>query len=217
MDFHVHVGPHRYRVREAGETEGPSASGSGSPGGEASSPEAASLPDPGGRLLGVRETPVVPPDSGPSGGPSPEPVQVALGSETGNPVRGVRVGRRSLALLPRRMEGGRWILEVDGHRYEAQVNDRGQEAVRQLRKATGAGAGLAPLRAPMPGLVVRVEVAVGEVVEAGDGVIIVEAMKMENELKAPARARVTGLPVEAGTAVEKNTVLVEFGPVEEEG
>jgi biotin carboxyl carrier protein len=68
----------------------------------------------------------------------------------------------------------------------------------------------------MPGLVVRVEVAPGDEVEAGQGLVIVEAMKMENELKAARAARVKAVHVVAGAAVEKDAVLVEFEPLEVE-
>jgi biotin carboxyl carrier protein len=66
------------------------------------------------------------------------------------------------------------------------------------------------VRAPMPGLIVRVEVAEGESVSAGQGVVIIEAMKMENELKSDAAGVVKKILVQQGQAVEKGTVLIEF-------
>ena len=62
--------------------------------------------------------------------------------------------------------------------------------------------------APMPGLVVKVEVEVGQAVRAGQGVVVVEAMKMENELKAPADGVVAKIHVEPRQTVEKGTVLI---------
>ena len=59
-----------------------------------------------------------------------------------------------------------------------------------------------------PSVVMRVEVAVGDRVEAGQGVVIVEAMKMENELKAPAAGVVSRIDVAAGQTVEKGAVLL---------
>ncbi len=143
----------------------------------------------------------------------PVPIELAPASASpavASPVRSVRIGGRSLRVLPRRDAEGRWWLEVEGHRVSALVLDRGQEAVRRARKASGAGSGPTALRAPMPGLVVRVEVAPGDEVQAGQGIVIVEAMKMENELKAAAPGVVRAVHVEAGNAVEKDTVLVEF-------
>ncbi len=62
----------------------------------------------------------------------------------------------------------------------------------------------------MPGLVLRVEAQVGEMVGKGQGLVIVEAMKMENELKSQGEARVRKVLVEAGQTVEKDQVLMEF-------
>jgi pyruvate carboxylase subunit B len=63
----------------------------------------------------------------------------------------------------------------------------------------------------MPGLVVRVSATAGQTVAAGQGLIVLEAMKMENELRAPAAGRVTSVRVSEGQAVEKGQVLIEFG------
>jgi biotin carboxyl carrier protein len=87
------------------------------------------------------------------------------------------------------------------------------ERTRHIQSLTGAAAGdrgAAPLKAPMPGLVVRVLAEPGQDVTRGAGVVVLEAMKMENELKAPADAKVKTVRVRAGEAVEKGQVLVEF-------
>ncbi len=62
----------------------------------------------------------------------------------------------------------------------------------------------------MPGLVVRVLVAEGQAVAAGQGLLVLEAMKMENELRASGPATVARVGVQPGQAVEKGQVLVEF-------
>ena len=66
------------------------------------------------------------------------------------------------------------------------------------------------VRAPMPGLVLRVLVEPGETVEAGQGLLVLEAMKMENELKAAAAGTVAAIHAAAGQAVGKNDVLIEM-------
>lgn len=68
------------------------------------------------------------------------------------------------------------------------------------------------VRAPMPGLVLRLLVAPGQAVEAGQGLMVLEAMKMENELKAAGKGVVKAVYAEPGTAVGKNELLLEFEP-----
>ena len=62
----------------------------------------------------------------------------------------------------------------------------------------------------MPGMIVRVNVAVGDHVRAGQGLVVMEAMKMENELRAPADGTVKAVRVDAGAAVEKGALLIEL-------
>ena len=143
------------------------------------------------------------------------PLDVELASKSGTPVRSARVGDRSLRVIPKENGRGDWTLEVEGVSYHAQVLDARQEAVHRARKSAGSESGPAPLRAPMPGLVMRVEVSPGDVVERGDGIIIVEAMKMENELRAERTARVVAVKVHEGATVEKDQILVVFEMAEE--
>ena len=143
-----------------------------------------------------------------------EPVEMELASGNGTPIRSASAAGQSLRVRPRHQGRGAWRLDVEGSQFEVEVLDPGQEAIRRARKVAGAGSGPAPLKAPMPGLVVRVEVAEGDLVEEGQGMIIVEAMKMENELRAPAAARVSAVSVSEGMAVEKDMVLIEFEALE---
>ncbi|MXW17542.1 MAG: biotin/lipoyl-binding protein [Gemmatimonadetes bacterium] len=116
----------------------------------------------------------------------------------------------SFALRAHGGRGGAWHLELDGRCVSAEVLDPRAHRIRRLSAKAGADSKVAPLRAPMPGLVVQVAVDEGQEVEAGDTVLIVEAMKMENELRAPAAARVKRLLAAPGDAVEKGQLLVEF-------
>ena len=71
-----------------------------------------------------------------------------------------------------------------------------------------AAAGPARVIAPMPGKIVRVAVAAGQEVRAGEGLVVMEAMKMENEIRAPRAGRVPEVPVQEGQAVESGALLV---------
>ena len=120
----------------------------------------------------------------------------------------------SVLLLARPGARGEWEVGIDGRTHTIEVLDERQAKIRELSATGGAAAGISALKAPMPGLVVQVAVEEGEVVEAGATVIIVEAMKMENELRAPAAARVARILVGRGDAVHKAQVMVEFSEVD---
>jgi biotin carboxyl carrier protein len=128
----------------------------------------------------------------------------------GTPLRTLMVDGRPVALAVESQGRGHWILTDAGDRWEVEVID---ERTRHIRSLTSGGdhrRAAEVLRAPMPGLVVRVQVETGDQVAAGAGLIVLEAMKMENELKALGPARVKSVRVAAGQAVEKGQVLVEF-------
>ena len=134
----------------------------------------------------------------------------------GSPVRSLMLDGTSHRLVARRVAAERWDLHLRGRRMQAEVVD---ERTRVIREMTGAGSGPAgpsPIKAPMPGLVVRVEVSEGDVVREGQGIVIVEAMKMENELVTEADAVVTRVLVSEGEAVEKDQLLVELAAVDED-
>jgi len=82
--------------------------------------------------------------------------------------------------------------------------------LERLGIADDAAAGVAELRAPMPGLVLQVLVAPGQEVEAGAGLAVLEAMKMENELRAAAAGTVAAVHVAPGDAVGKGDLLISF-------
>jgi biotin carboxyl carrier protein len=97
-------------------------------------------------------------------------------------------------------------LLVDGYEVEASAID--ERAAAAARGTSAARGGRHELRAPMPGLLKTVHVAEGDIVERDTPLMTLEAMKMENELVAPARGRVVRLAVGAGTKVEGGAMLV---------
>lgn len=135
----------------------------------------------------------------------------------GTPLRHLLLDDASLTLMMESPATGTWDIGVHGARYSAEAVDERIRHIRTLTGATAAAGSARPLRAPMPGLVVRVLVTPGQVVEPGQGLVVLEAMKMENELRATARGSVTAVSVVPGQAVEKGMVLLEFGPVEPGG
>lgn len=129
----------------------------------------------------------------------------------GTPLRHLLLAGESLSLVIGGSEPGRWEVQLHGSRYPIEVID---ERTRHIRSLTGDAAGHkapAHLKAPMPGLVARILVAPGQAVVQGQGLVVLEAMKMENELRATAAGAVRAIPVAPGQAVEKGQVLIELG------
>lgn len=104
-----------------------------------------------------------------------------------------------------------WRIHWAGRVWSAGVADERTQSLRQRVGQTHHRHGGGVVRAPMPGLVLRLEVTEGDTVRAGAGLVVLEAMKMENEITAPAGGVVKRLLVRAGQAVEKGTELVEIG------
>jgi len=129
----------------------------------------------------------------------------------GTPVRMVTIGDEVHRVVVRPGgTRGTYTLWLDGWRFEVEALDERTQAIRDLSGVAAGPSGPAPLKAPMPGLIVRVSVQVGDQVQAGQGIVVMEAMKMENELRATAAGRVKSVLAIPGTAVEKGALLVEL-------
>ncbi len=105
-------------------------------------------------------------------------------------------------------QGGQYQVLIGGRRYEGQVLD---ERDQLLRSRSGGGvdqSGEVSVKAPMPGLIVAVPVDEGQAVKAGQTVVILESMKMQNELKAPRDGTVQRISVAPGQSVEQKKVLI---------
>ena len=127
------------------------------------------------------------------------------------PVRMVGIGTEVHRVVARRgPTRGRYTLWVDGFRFEVEALDERTRAIRELSGGAAGPTGPAPLIAPMPGMIVRVAVQLGDAVLPGQPLIVMEAMKMENELRATAAGTVKAVRATAGTAVDKGAVLLEL-------
>jgi len=145
-------------------------------------------------------------------------LETHLAPVSGTPLYHLLLAGASWTVAAEPLEGaGRWTLGLVGERVDVAVQDersRGIEAASGKSKRSGGGG---TVRAPMPGLVVRIEVAEGQRVDAGAGLVVVEAMKMENELRAPRPGMVQTVHVAVGQAVEKGASLVTLASPEPSG
>jgi biotin carboxyl carrier protein len=117
---------------------------------------------------------------------------------------------RSYVLTALAGKDGAVEITVGGHSQSVRVKNERDILLERMGISADADLGVREVRAPMPGLVLQVMVNDGDEVEAGAGLLVLEAMKMENELRAPAGARVEKVHVKAGAAVGKNELLITF-------
>ena len=105
-----------------------------------------------------------------------------------------------------RPESGKQVDVVVGTKqYSVTLTD--PKRLRSAARLVGHGDDVARIVAPMPGKVVRILVAIGDQVNAGAGIVVVEAMKMQNEMKTPKAGKVTAVSAELGATVNAGEVL----------
>lgn len=104
----------------------------------------------------------------------------------------------------------RYQIQIDGRTYQVQISDAVDQQILKMNLKSKKSNKLKELRAPMPGQVRQVNVQVGDEVDSGDSLFILEAMKMENVLKSPVNGIVAELFVKPGESVEKNQILLSF-------
>lgn len=148
----------------------------------------------------------------PDGGTAPVPASAPLNPTELRRGRAVaasgRGGGRSVdAALAAQRTAGDFDVHVAGRTVPVQIRLAGGFG-RQTKAAAASGTGPQRVIAPMPGKIVRVLVAAGDQVQARQGLVVVEAMKMENELRAARDGRVRDVSVVEGQSVEAGTTLL---------
>jgi len=136
------------------------------------------------------------------------PHQVDIQNIDGYSLFSLLLDNRSYELIVER-EGEEFRVLLEGEMYTVSLTD---ERARRLAGAPArVPSGEVMVKAPMPGLVVAVPATLDQEVKIGQGLVILEAMKMENELRAPKAGRVKAVRVSPGQVVEKDQVLVVIG------
>ncbi len=101
-------------------------------------------------------------------------------------------------------------VEVNGNNYDVKLHNSLDVFINKLGLNTNLSKKENYIKAPMPGLIVSVDVSVGQEVKEGQGILVLEAMKMENTLSVPRDGIVKSLLVQPSSKVEKNTLLIEM-------
>jgi biotin carboxyl carrier protein len=134
---------------------------------------------------------------------------VDFGSVAGQPVYSLLLDGRSYeAYVYQDEDSDDWQVLLSGDLYTLQVEDEREKRLRAQAGGVAASTGEFNLKAPMPGLIVDVAVAEGQAVKKGDILVILESMKMQNELKCPMEGTVTRVRAKVGESVEHNQVLL---------
>ena len=105
---------------------------------------------------------------------------------------------------------GKHQIKVNGNIYETERINKFDELLKSLGMEKGGAGKVNELKAPMPGLVLEINVKPGDELKKGDRVLVLEAMKMENVIKVPVDATVASIEVEKGKTVDKNQVMIRF-------
>ncbi len=102
---------------------------------------------------------------------------------------------------------GKYSLLIDGHKYETIIRSALQEKVSQLLQQKDPIHMKTEVKAPMPGMVLKIKKNISDKVAQGETILILEAMKMENDLRSPRSGILSEIMAKEGSAVEKGTVL----------
>ena len=105
-------------------------------------------------------------------------------------------------------QDGEYGILIAGELFRLQVQDEWARRLANIQRKSRVPEGEIPVRAPMPGVVLAIEVAAGERVAHGQGLVVLGAMKMENQIKSPRDGTVKSLNCEQGQTVEQGRVLV---------
>ena len=101
-------------------------------------------------------------------------------------------------------------IKINGKIYPVKVKDKLDLLLEKMGLNNGVSGKVNTIKAPMPGLIIDLRVKAGDAVSAGDTLLILEAMKMENIIKASGEGTVKSVHINKGDSVEKNQVLIEF-------
>lgn len=107
-------------------------------------------------------------------------------------------------------EAKSFIIKINGNVYSVALKDKFDILLEKMGMANGSVGKINNVKAPMPGLIIDLRVQEGDNVMPGDALLILEAMKMENMIKASAESIVKSIKVKKGDSVEKNQILIEF-------
>ena len=119
----------------------------------------------------------------------------------------LRIDERFYDITSAKIDNYRFSIGLEGHTFETVVMTTLQDKASKVIEQTGAAHKLKEIKAPMPGMILKLKKKNGDKIELGESVVILEAMKMENDIKAPSSGVIKDVYVSEGSAVEKGAKL----------
>src|SRR5690606_38018069 len=133
---------------------------------------------------------------------------VKVGTDGHHLIKGGKAYR--IQWLKSDFHGGRYVVEINGKKYETSLETPLDRLITTMGFASNGGPDVDSIVAPMPGLLLDVLVQVGDRVEKGDRLLVLEAMKMENIIGSPREGTIKRILVKQGETVDKKQLLLEF-------
>ena len=122
----------------------------------------------------------------------------------------LRFGNKVFEITAHKLEKDKYGVLIDGCYFDALVRTQLQENANDLQKNKNVASKKLNIKAPMPGLLLKLKKNIGDSVKVGEPLLILEAMKMENEIRSPANGIVKEILFKEGQSVEKNSIILTF-------
>jgi len=103
-----------------------------------------------------------------------------------------------------------YTIRINSNNYTVRIENQLDQLIKELGFSVGSSKKLNDIKAPMPGIIIGIEIKKGDKIKEGDTLLILEAMKMENAIISPKDATVKSVLVKTGDTVEKNKLLIEL-------
>ena len=103
-----------------------------------------------------------------------------------------------------------YTIRVNSNNYTVKIENQLDQLIKELGFSVGNSKKLNDIKAPMPGIIIGIEIKKGDQIKEGDTLLILEAMKMENAILCPKDSTVKSILVKTGDTVEKNKLLIEL-------
>lgn len=122
----------------------------------------------------------------------------------------LRLGNKVFEITAHKLDKEKYGILIDGCYFDVLVRTQLQENANDLQKNKNISAKKLNIKAPMPGLLLKLKKNIGDSVKVGEPLLILEAMKMENEIRSPANGIVKEILFQEGQSVEKNSIILTF-------